>query len=149
MLIRKKSGGISMIWLLKPHQKKVHTITSDNGKEFAGHEKIASKLKTNFYFAHPYTSWEYGTDENTNGLIRQYFPKNRDFTTITQQEINMAMGKLNNRPRKRLGYQTPNQVFSKSGVALHIWTRACCLQGIDILFALTKRVETDSKKYEK
>ena len=109
-----------MIWLLKPHQKKVHTITSDNGKEFAGHEKIASKLKANFYFAHPYTSWEYGTDENTNGLIRQYFPKNRDFTTITQQEINMAMGKLNNRPRKRLGYQTPNQVFSKSGVALHI-----------------------------
>ena len=109
-----------MIWLLKPHQKKVHTITSDNGKEFAGHEKIASKLKTNFYFAHPYTSWEYGTDENTNGLIRQYFPKNRDFTTITQQEINMAMGKLNNRPRKRLGYQTPNQVFFESGVALHI-----------------------------
>ena len=106
--------------LLKPHLKKVRTITSDNGKEFAGHKEIASKLKANFYFAHPYSSWKRGTNENTNGLIRQYFPKNWDFTTITQQEINMAMERLNNRPRKRLGYQTPSQVFFKSGVALHI-----------------------------
>jgi IS30 family transposase len=119
---RKTALAVSqaMIGLLKPHRKKVRTITSDNGKEFAGHEEIASKLKANFYFAHPYSSWERGTNENTNGLIRQYFPKNRDFTTITQQEINMAMERLNNRPRKRLGYQTPNQVFFKSGVALHI-----------------------------
>ena len=119
---RKTALAVSqaMIGLLKPHQKKVHTITSDNGKEFAGHEEIASKLKANFYFAHPYSSWERGTNENTNGLIRQYFPKTRDFTTITQQEINMAMERLNNRPRKRLGYQTPNQVFFKSGVALHV-----------------------------
>ena len=119
---RKTALAVSqvMIGLLKPHRKKVHTITSDNGKEFAGHEEIASKLKANFYFAHPYSSWERGTNENTNGLIRQYFPKNRDFTTITQQEINMAMERLNNRPRKRLGYQTPSQVFFKSGVALHI-----------------------------
>ena len=80
-------------------------------KEFAGHEEIASKLKADFYFAHPYSSWERGTNENTNGLIRQYFPKNRDFTTITQQEINMAMERLNNRPRKRLGYQTPSQIL--------------------------------------
>ena len=119
---RKTALAVSqaMIGLLKPHRKKVHTITSDNGKEFAGHEEIASKLKADFYFAHPYSSWERGTNENTNGLIRQYFPKNRDFTTITQQEINMAMERLNNRPRKRLGYQTPSQVFFKSGVALHI-----------------------------
>ena len=119
---RKTALAVSqaMIGLLKPHQKKVYTITSDNGKEFAGHEEIASKLKADFYFAHPYSSWERGTNENTNGLIRQYFPKNRDFTTITQQEINMAMERLNNRPRKRLGYQTPNQVFFKSGVALHV-----------------------------
>jgi IS30 family transposase len=117
---RKTAHAVSqaMIELLKPHQKKVHTITSDNGKEFAGHEEIASKLKADFYFAHPYASWERGTNENTNGLIRQYFPKNRDFTTITQQEIDMAMERLNNRPRKRLGYQTPSQVFFKSGVAL-------------------------------
>ncbi|KXS32040.1 MAG: integrase [Candidatus Gallionella acididurans] len=119
---RKTAQAVSqaMIVLLKPHRKKVHTITSDNGKEFAGHEEIANKLKADFYFAHPYSSWERGTNENTNGLIRQYFPKNRDFTTITQQEIDTAMERLNNRPRKRLGYQTPNQVFFKSGVALHI-----------------------------
>jgi IS30 family transposase len=117
---RKTALAVSqaMVGLLKPHQKKVHTITSDNGREFAGHEEIASGLKADFYFAHPYSSWERGTNENTNGLIRQYFPKNRDFTTITQQEIDIAMERLNNRPRKRLGYKTPNQVFFKSGVAL-------------------------------
>jgi IS30 family transposase len=109
-----------MIGLVKPHRKKVRTITSDNSKEFAGHEEIARKLKANFYFAHPYSSWERDTNENTNGLIWQYFPKILDFTTIMQQEINMAMEKLNNRPRNRLGYQTPNQVFFKSGVTLHI-----------------------------
>ncbi len=119
---RKTAQAVSraMIGLLKPHREKVRTITSDNGKEFAGHKEIANKLKADFYFAHPYSSWERGTNENTNGLIRQYFPKNRDFTTITQQEIDTAMERLNNRPRNRLGYQTPNQVFFKSGVALHI-----------------------------
>jgi transposase, IS30 family len=119
---RKTALAVSqaMIGLLKPHQKKVHTITSDNGREFAGHEEIACRLKADFYFAHPYSSWERGTNENTNGLIRQYFPKSRDFVTITQQEIDHAMERLNNRPRKRLGYQTPNQVFFKSGVALQI-----------------------------
>ena len=119
---RKTALAVSqaMIGLLKPHRDNVHTITSDNGKEFAGHEEIANKLKADFYFAHPYSSWERGTNENTNGLIRQYFPKDRDFTTITQQEIDMVMERLNNRPRKRLGYKTPNQVFFKSGVALHI-----------------------------
>ena len=119
---RKTAQAVSqaMIGLLTPYQKMVRTITSDNGKEFAGHEEIANKLKADFFFAHPYSSWERGTNENTNGLIRQYFPKNRDFTTITQQEIDTAMERLNNRPRKRLGFQTPSQVFFKSGVALHI-----------------------------
>jgi len=119
---RKTAQAVSqaMTGLLKPYLRKVHTITSDNGREFAGHEEIAATLKADFYFAHPYSSWERGTNENTNGLIRQYFPKNRDFTTITQQEIDTAMERLNNRPRKRLGYQTPNQVFFKSGVALQI-----------------------------
>ena len=117
---RKTAQAVSdaMIHLLRPHHCRVHTITSDNGREFASHESISKKLKADFYFAHPYASWERGTNENTNGLLRQYFPKNRDFTTITQQEIDMAMERLNNRPRKRLGYQTPNQVFFKSGVAL-------------------------------
>jgi IS30 family transposase len=119
---RKTAQAVSqaMIELMRPYRNKVHTITSDNGKEFAGHEQIAKRLQADFYFAHPYASWERGTNENTNGLIRQYFPKDRDFTTITQLEINTAMERLNNRPRKRLGYKTPNQVFFKSGVALQI-----------------------------
>lgn len=108
------------VLLLKPHRDKVYTVTSDNGKEFSEHEQIAKALDVDFYFAHPYASWERGTNENTNGLIRQYFPKSRDFTTITQQEINHAMKRLNNRPRKRLGFLTPAQVFFKSGVALQI-----------------------------
>ena len=81
------------------------------GKEFAYHKHIADKLDAQFYFAHPYASWERGLNENTNGLIRQYFPKDRDFRTIIQKEINQAMHKLNNRPRKCLGMKTPNQVF--------------------------------------
>lgn len=119
---RKTAQAVSqaMIGLLKPYRNKVHTITSDNGKEFAGHEQIAKRLQADFYFAHPYASWEQGTNENTNGLIRQYFPKDRDFTTITQQQIDIAMKRLNNRPRKRLGYHTPSEVFFNSGVALQI-----------------------------
>lgn len=117
---RKTAQAVSdaMMKLLKPHRARVHTITSDNGREFAGHEDIAKQLQADFFFAHPYASWERGTNENTNGLIRQYFPKNRDFTTITQQEIDTAMERLNNRPRKRLGFLTPSQVFFMSGVAL-------------------------------
>ena len=108
-----------MTKLLRPHRSRVLTITSDNGREFAAHKTISKQLGASFYFAHPYASWERGTNENTNGLIRQYFPKNRDFTTITQREINMAMERLNNRPRKRLDYQTPSQLFFSSRVALH------------------------------
>lgn len=119
---RKTAQAVSdaMTGLLKPHRRRVLTLTSDNGREFAGHEVISKQLKADFYFAHPYASWERGTNENTNGLIRQYFPKGRDFTTITQQEISAVMERLNNRPRKRLGFQTPSQVFFKSGVALQI-----------------------------
>ena len=97
--------------LLHSISDKVHTITSDNGKEFGNHKKIAKGLKCNFYFAHAYSSCERGTNENTNGLIRQYFPKNRDFRTITDKELIHAMKRLNNRPRKRLGFKTPNKVF--------------------------------------
>ena len=77
----------------------------------AFHENIAAALDADFYFAHPYSSWERGLNENTNGLIRQYFPKGSDFTRITVKEINAVMKKLNNRPRKCLGMKTPNQVF--------------------------------------
>jgi len=110
---RKTSQCVSdvIIELLSPFSDQVHTMTSDNGKEFADHKNIAAKLNADFYFAHPYASWERGLNENTNGLIRQYFPKGSDFTTITQKEINQVMDKLNNRPRKCLGMKTPNQVF--------------------------------------
>ena len=97
--------------LLGSLSNQVHTITADNGKEFADHKSIADKLDCDFYFAHAYSSWERGTNENTNGLIRQYFPKSRDFRTITDEEIIHVMKRLNNRPRKRLEFKTPNQVF--------------------------------------
>jgi len=100
--------------------EQVHTITADNGKEFSGHEDIAEVLAASFYFAHPYSPWERGTNENANGLIRQYFPKQRNFATITQSELDLAMNRLNNRPRKCLAMQTPNQVLFgiKPSVAL-------------------------------
>ena len=103
--------GQSVIELLHPVSEKVHTITSDNGKEFADHQQISESLHADFFCAHPYSSWQRGTNENTNGLIRQYFSKNRSFSTITDEEINLVMDKLNNRPRKSLGFKTPNQVF--------------------------------------
>jgi len=106
-----ESVANAIIKLLTPFSNDVLTMTSDNGKEFAEHKKMARKLKAEFYFAHPYSSWERGLNENTNGLIRQYFPKGSDFTHITQKDINQAMNKLNNRPRKCLGIKTPNQVF--------------------------------------
>ena len=112
--------GDAMVSLLQPYRKQVHTITSDNGKEFAHYARIAKKLKADFYFAHPYAAWERGSNENTNGLIRQYFPKSRDFSSITQEEINFVMQRLNHRPRKRLGFLTPFEVFFNKHVALHI-----------------------------
>lgn len=90
---------------------RIHTITSDNGREFARHEAIAQQLEADFYFAHPYSSWERGLNENSNGLVRQYLPKGCDFTSVEQEQIERIMDNLNNRPRKTLGYKTPNQVF--------------------------------------
>lgn len=89
----------------------LHTATSDNGKEFANHAAIAKALKVDYYFAKPYQSWQRGANENLNGLIRQYFPKGMDFSTITENQIRYVEEKLNNRPRKRFGYLTPNQVY--------------------------------------
>jgi len=91
----------------------VKTITSDNRREFAHHKSIAQQLGADFYFAHPYSSWERGLNENTNGLVRQYFPKKSDFSKITDRQINRVIERLNNRPRKTLGYKTPNEVFFK------------------------------------
>lgn len=90
---------------------RLKTITFDNGKEFAGHEEIASALNVDCYFAHPYASWERGTNENTNGLIRQYLPKSRNLKKVSMEEEVMIMDKLNLRPRKRLDFKTPYEVF--------------------------------------
>ena len=117
----KSAAGVAraMTTLLHEVADKVLTITSDNGREFAHHQAIAQKLAADFYFAHPYSSWERGLNENTNGLIRQYFLKACDFTTITDAEVRRVQRRLNSRPRKTLGYQTPHQVFYKpSPVAL-------------------------------
>jgi IS30 family transposase len=97
--------------LLKPIKHLCHTITQDNGKEFAAHERIASSLDASLYFAHPYRSWERGLNEQVNGLIRQYLPKKTDFSTVSDEDVLMIMDKLNNRPRKLLGYRTPIEVL--------------------------------------
>ena len=107
------------ISLLHPFADFVHTITGDNGKEFAEHVRIAETLKTNFYFAHPYSAWERGTNENTNGLVRQYFPKKTDFSKVGLAETQVAVNKLNLRPRKCLDFNTPFEVFFHPSVALH------------------------------
>ena len=100
--------------LLTPLQGRVHTITADNGKEFAYHEKLVEQLETKVYFAHPYSSWERGLNENTNGLLRQYFPKGTDFRRLSQLDVDMAVELINNRPRKTLGYKTAAQMMEKS-----------------------------------
>jgi len=101
------------IELLSSCAEQVHTITVDNGKEFCEHKAISAALQAQVYFAHPYASWERGLNENTNGLIRQYFPKKYDFNLITPEEVQLVAAKLNNRPRKTLGFATPNEVFFK------------------------------------
>ena len=90
---------------------RIKTITFDNGKEFAEHERIAAALNVDCYFAHPYASWERGTNENTNGLIRQYLPKDRSLKSVSMAEETRIMDKINLRPRKCLGFRTPYEVF--------------------------------------
>jgi IS30 family transposase len=96
----------------------VHTLTLDNGKEFAGHEHIAMKSGCQVYFADPYSSCQRGTNENTNGLLRQYFPKGSDFSKLTVEAVNRVVAKINLRPRKRLGWKTPYEVYAGVSVAL-------------------------------
>jgi IS30 family transposase len=108
----------AMLRLLKPLRRWVHTVTADNGKEFALHQQIARALQAGFFFAHPYAAWERGLNENTNGLIRQYFPKGMDFSTITLGQLDKVMRRLNNRPRKSLGSKTPHEAFFNINVAL-------------------------------
>jgi IS30 family transposase len=97
--------------LLEEWMPLIHTVTSDNGKEFANHREMAEQLDIDFFFAKPYHSWERGANENLNGLVRQYFPKKSNFDLIEKQQVDKVERILNNRPRKRFGYRTPEEVF--------------------------------------
>jgi transposase, IS30 family len=99
---------------LQPMAARVKTLTFDNGKEFAGHAHIDQQLQSTAYFARPFASWERGSNENLNGLLRQYVPKKRAMSTVSDEEIRMIQNRLNNRPRKRLGFKTPAEVFHQS-----------------------------------
>ena len=106
--------GSAIIEALKPLKARVKTLTYDNGKEFSGHARIDEALGSTGYFARPFASWERGSNENFNGLLRQYVPKKRPMASITDEEIKMIENRLNNRPRKRLGFRTPAEVFHQS-----------------------------------
>ena len=92
-------------------------MTFDNGKEFAEHAMLTRHLGLEVYFADPYASWQRGTNENTNGLLRQFFPKGTDFTQISHREVARVEQLLNERPRRRLGYRTPVEILAP---------RLCC-----------------------
>lgn len=102
----------ALITRFYPIQDFVYTITADNGKEFANHVAISKRLKADFYFAHPYHSWERGLNEHTNGLVRQYVPKSMHFDNISEEEIRKIEDLLNDRPRKVLHFFTPAEVFN-------------------------------------
>jgi len=103
----------ALIEKLRPLKKFVYTLTSDNGKEFANHQSVGSKLDAGFYFAKPYQSWQRGLNEHTNGLIRQYFPKGQSFINIPPQAIERVEMLLNTRPRKILNFETPLETFTR------------------------------------
>jgi IS30 family transposase len=117
--IRKLSGknaemlAEQTIKALSPWKAYVKTITADNGKEFAAHKKIAEGLNIDFYFAHPYHSWQRGSNENLNGLIRQYIPKKSNYSTFSDQYIQWVEDELNNRPRKRFNFRSPNEIIKQ------------------------------------
>jgi IS30 family transposase len=100
--------------LLLAYINHVHTITGDNGTEFADHQKIAKSLKTKFFFTHPYAAWEKGLIENTNKLIRQYIPKKANFNDFNQQQIKEIQYKINSRPRKNLNFSSPKEIFFRN-----------------------------------
>ncbi len=96
---------------LMPIRHLVHTITADNGKEFADHKDITRALECDFYFAHPYSSWERGGNENSNGRLRRFFPKGTSFADITQLQVDYAVERMLDTPRKMLGFNTPREAF--------------------------------------
>ncbi len=108
----------TVIDLLQSDADRLHIITADNGKKLADHEKIARELKADFFFEHLYAAWERGSNENMNGLTRQYIPKNRNFASVDETEVELVMDRLNNRPRKCQGFMSPLEKFFDLSVAL-------------------------------
>jgi IS30 family transposase len=96
----------------------IHTLTVDNGKEFAAFKALEKALDISVYFSHPYSAWERPINENTNGLLRQFLPRKTDFKDITPERLDQIVSYLNNRPRKKLRYRTPDEAFNDSPVAL-------------------------------
>ena len=117
---RKDLVADEVIRCMKSHKGRCKTITYDNGKEFTDHQRMATRLNAKIYFAHPYSSWERGTNENTNGLVRQFFPKNRSLSEVSREELQLTMDRLNHRPRKTLNWRTPHEVFSSSNQTLTV-----------------------------
>ena len=110
---KKEDVASAVVDALKQYHGELHTITSDNGTEFTDHEKMSEALNLDYYFAHPYASYERGSIENLNGLVRQYIPKGTPFDGLTQEDLLEIQKKLNDRPRKILDYATPNEVQLK------------------------------------
>ena len=108
----------AIIRMFKPLKDKVLTITADNGKEFSEHKKISEALETDFYFADPYSAWQRGLNEHTNGLLRQYFPKKMKLDSVNELWMNTVETRLNIRPRKTLEYKSPMEAFLNLKVAL-------------------------------
>ena len=100
-----------LIGALSAIKDQVHTLTMDNGNEFAQHQRVAKALQAKVYFAHPYCAWERGANENTNGLLRQYFPKGTNFKGLSQAKIRRAENRLNDQPRKALEFRSPKDIF--------------------------------------
>jgi len=115
-IVKRKTSELvtqKTVQLLKPWSQQLHTITSDNGGEFAKHEQIAKELDVDFYFAKPYHSWQRGSNENLNRLIRQYFPKGTDFQKVAPEYVNFVENQINDRPRKRYRYLSPREMLNK------------------------------------
>ena len=114
--VASKQAGVvrdAIIEMLTPYIEQVHTITFDNGGEFAEHKAIEEALGAETYFAHPYSSWERGLNENSNGLLRQFIPKGTDLREVTDEDVRRAEQWLNLRPRKCLGFRQPVKVFEE------------------------------------
>lgn len=119
--INNKSAQVvtnATIELLRPFKDAVLTITADNGKEFAYHEQMTAALVARVYFADPYSSWQRGLNENTNGLLRQYWPKKTDFKKVSAKEVKAVIVQLNNRPRKKLNFKTPAMLMGNHMAAI-------------------------------